>query len=455
MWKHDSVKLLIKENNNQDPIKIVKSLARNLVLDAFSQGWKGPPFSPIELARILQLEIMPNEDIYDARLLPKKGKPKIEYNPNQRLTRINFSVAHEIGHILFSDCNLTIRNREKKLESNFDELEYLCDIIASEILLPYAEFTNEANSVPLNLESLLHISDKYQASLTSVFLRFCEVVNKSCAVLISTLDEKSVLTINYYKNSNLSSLKIPSDYVIPKNSSVYECVNPGWTSHKKEEWEIMDGKLYHVYSIGLAPIRNSNKKRIGVFLVPEYYNDNPKDQIYTVYGDATEPRGDGIKIIGQVVNTYAGLGSGFGKAMKKKWPITQKVLLNWKKDKDTFELGNSRLIELEEGLFVFQMIAQKGLYATEKNPIPLRYRALRKCLIELAVLSKSLNASVHLPLIGAGQAGGSWEIIEGMMYNELILNNVPTTIYILPGSKFAVARRSSLTRFNEMSIYES
>lgn len=455
MWKHPSVIKLIKENNNSNPIEIVKAKTREFVLEAFTNGWSGPPFNPIELAKLLEIEVMPNESVLDARILPLENKQRIEYNPNQRATRINFSIAHEIGHTFFSDCNETIRNREKKLESNFDELEYLCDVVASEILLPYAEFNNEANSVPLNLDSLLKISEKYKASLTSVFLRFCEVVDKSCAIIICNVDESGSLKTEYSKKSHASRIEIPRSYIIPKDSSVYECLNPGWTSFNKEKWDIMGETYYHVYSIGLAPIKNSRNQRTGIFLVPEFYNDEPEHRIKTVYGDATEPRGDGVKIIGQVVNSYGALGAGFGKAMKKKYPITQKVLKNWKDSKDNFELGKSKLTELDENLFVFQMIAQKGLFPTANSPLPLKYNALRTCLSELADVGIRLNASIHLPLIGAGQARGSWEIIEGIIYDELILKNIPVTIYILPGSKLTTTRKSVLSFFNDKSLYES
>lgn len=456
MWNHKSVQRLIEIHGISDPILIVKNLARNLVLDAFTRGWDGPPFDPIELAKHLKLDIMPNNDINDARILPLKSNSfRIEYNPNQRVTRTNFSIAHEIGHTFFPDCGEIVRNRETKLETHFNELEFLCDIAAAEILLPYAEFTNEANSVPLTMQSLIDISKKYQASLTSVFLRFCEVVNKSCSILICHLSNNNRLVLDYSKKSNASELEVPINLIIPEDSSAYECLSPGWTSYKKESWKIMNYETYNVFSIGLAPIRNSTEKRIGILLVPEHYKDEPDNKINTVYGDATKPRGSGKKIIGQVVNTYAGLGAGFGKAMKKRFPIIQDALVAWKSQKEDFKLGKSQFINIDKDVYVFQMLAQKGLFPTKNNPLPLNYNALRECLRDLSVISLDMDATVHLPLIGAGQAKGTWEIIEGIIYDELIIKGIQVTIYILPGSKIINSRKSVLTTFNENSLYES
>src|SRR5258706_3381805 len=164
VWKNKSVLSLIQEHNNPDPGEIMRQKTREMVLGAFEKGWNGPPFDPFKLARLFNINIAPNESIYDARILIVNDKFQIEYNPYQNPTRINFSVSHELGHILFSDWHETVRNREEDKVGELWELEFLCDIAASEILLPYAEFAQEANSLPLNMNSLLEISNKYQAS---------------------------------------------------------------------------------------------------------------------------------------------------------------------------------------------------------------------------------------------------------------------------------------------------
>ena len=44
-------------------------------------------------------------------------------------------------------------------------------------------------------------------------------------------------------------------------------------------------------------------------------------------------------------------------------------------------------------------------------------------------------ASVHMPRIGTGQAGGSWSIIEDLVDNELCAHGVPVTVYDLPNQR--------------------
>jgi Zn-dependent peptidase ImmA (M78 family) len=456
-WKNESIKTLIESSFEKDPVELIRERARELVIKAFNIGWEGPPFDPIKLAEILGYKIMPNEAILDARILPDgKSSFIIEYNPYQRESRINFSIAHEIGHTLFPDCNDKIRNRENTKESESWEVEFLCNIAASEILLPYAEFTNEANSVPLNLDSLLQIANTYKASIESVFLRFCEVVDKPCSIILAAftnLDQKELI-VEYSKSSKKSDINIERGFIIPNASKVYDCLNSGWTAYSLEKWGIFNNLEYNLYAIGLPPVKTKHNGRVGILAVPKDVSEEINGHIYMVNGDATKPRGLGNKIIAQVINTSGGLGFGFGKSMSKAWPESKKAVLNWIKDKNDFILGNSKLTKLSNDTFVFQMIAQKGIFP-KGDTIPLKYDSLRECLLELAVEAKRINASVHMPQIGAGQAKGDWRIIEGMIYDILISNGISVTIYVLPGTKLNINKKvSNLTLFDQSSLYE-
>ena len=455
-WKHKSVRILLAENKgiSDDPIEIIKEKCRGLVLDAFSMGWTGPPFDPIQLAKLKGIEIIPNEIVADARVIPISGGHfKIEYNPMQNHARINFSLAHEIGHTLFPDCGELVRNREKSIEQNSWELEFLCNVAASEILLPYAEFTIEAGNVNLDLNSLISISKKYRASMESVLLRFSEVANRPCAIAIASFKRDGKLSVDYSRSSTFSFIEIKQGYIIPDYSSPYECTQSGWTTERIEDWEIFEGIPHRVFSIGLTPVKKQTEPRIGLFLVPEKYSLAPPRSIRTIFQDATEPIGEGVKIIAQLVNTFGGTGAGFGKTISKKFPSTRKELLRWKSDPKRFKLGNVNLVELRKDLFVAQLLAQSGIKA-KYGETSLSYEGLRSCLFKLRDISNELNASIHMPAIGSGQAGGNWDIIRGMIYDVLVKSGRDVTIYLLPGSNTFLSQSHVLTLFDEDSLYE-
>jgi hypothetical protein len=42
------------------------------------------------------------------------------------------------------------------------------------------------------------------------------------------------------------------------------------------------------------------------------------------------------------------------------------------------------------------------------------------------------DASVHMPRIGEGQSGGSWETVAEIVRTVLVNNGIPVTVYELP-----------------------
>lgn len=455
-WTHISVKQLINESGNADPMEAIKVRARDLVLRGFELGWQGPPYNAIQLAQLLNIDVIPNDSVIDARIVPRTNDFQIQYNPFQRPTRINFSVAHEIAHTLFSDCSQAVRNREEQPFEN-RQLEQLCNAAAAEIQLPYAIFSNDANSVEASMAGLISLAKKYNSSLESVFMRYTEVIDQPCAVLIGIFKDENTIAIDYYKASRSFPVRIPDNVEIPRNSNAYECTSPGWTATDENcQWTFLHDQCYDAYSIGISPYRRDNKPRVGILILPTKKAKPQLDQgkVVLEYGDATKPRGKGPKIIAQVVNTSGALGRGFGYSLNKNYPVVKTEIDDWKLDSENFKLGKSNLIKINTDLYIFQMLAQKGIFP-KNNEIPLRYNELRKCLIELRETAKVLNASIHMPAIGAGQAKGDWDIIIGMIHDELVNYDLKVNIYLFPGKPLTQTRVSNLTVFKEDSTWEN
>lgn len=453
-WSHHSVKKLITESGNPDPIDEIKKRVRNLVVKAFEFGWEGPPFSPVQLAKYCNIEVMPNDSVIDARIVPQKNNCyHIQYNPFQKPTRINFSISHEIAHTLFSDCAESVRYREESPSAN-RELEQLCNIGAAEIQLPYAVFSHDANKAEASINGLIELSTMYKASLESVFIRYTEVIDMPCIVLIGIFQTDTKIVIDYYKTSRFSKVKLPSNFEIPSDSKAYECISPGWTSRETVNWGYLE-EPYELSSVGISPYKRDNKPRVGILLFPKkHVNTSPElRKVILEYGDATKPRGKGKQIIAQVVNTGAALGRGFGYSLTQNYPVVKDALKKWHEDKKSFVLGNTQLVEVNSNLFVFQMLAQKGIFS-KGDEIPLKYNSLRTCLIKLRETAIQLKCSIHMPAIGAGQAKGDWNIIIGMIHDELVNFGIKVNIYLLKGAPFNPKHKSNLTIFKEDSTWE-
>ncbi len=452
-WSHPSVLRLINESGNPDPMDEIRSRVRDTVVKAFEKGWQGPPYSPIELASFMGFQVTPNDAVVDALIAPNKDSFEIQYNPFQRQNRIHFSIAHEIAHTFFPDCAEATRNREQHPVEN-RQLERLCNAGAAEIQLPYAIFSHDANKAEPSMKGLIGLAGKYQASLESVFIRYTEVIDMPCVILIGIFQTNREILIEYYKSSRSFPNDLPSIIDIPLESKVFECTSWGWTSEEPAEWSIFKGKGYHAYAAGISAYRRDDKPRVGIMIVPTQYapQSNESGKIVLEFGDATKPRPKGKTLIAQVVNTGAALGRGFGLSLAKNYPVLKTKLEEWKKNKLAFQLGQSQLVKVSDHLYVLQMLAQKGVIP-KPGEVMLKYPELRKCLIDLRKSAQQLKASIQMNPIGSGQAGGDWNIIIGMIHDELVNYDLKVTILFLPNISSNARPRTSLTIFKEESTW--
>ena len=94
-------------------------------------------------------------------------------------------------------------------------------------------------------------------------------------------------------------------------------------------------------------------------------------QIQFITGDATDPNGAGNKIIAHVCNDIGAWGAGFVLAISKRWPQPEAEYL---KSQGRLTLGTVSLIQVESGIWVANMIAQRGI-RTEDGVPPIRSRS--------------------------------------------------------------------------------
>jgi O-acetyl-ADP-ribose deacetylase (regulator of RNase III) len=160
-----------------------------------------------------------------------------------------------------------------------------------------------------------------------------------------------------------------------------------------------------------------------------------------VKGDATDPQGDGRKIIAHIVNDEGKWGSGFVVALSRRDPLPERVYRRWHRQGSyvdanlrvlPFALGQCQLLAYAfPGVWVANMIAQRGVRHDRSAPRAVQYGALEGCLLQLAHEAAHLDASVHMPRIGCGLGGGSWDEVEPIIQKTLTDRGVSVTVYDL------------------------
>lgn len=153
-------------------------------------------------------------------------------------------------------------------------------------------------------------------------------------------------------------------------------------------------------------------------------------EINYLQGDATQPQSKGNKIIAHICNDLGGWGKGFVLAISKRWPAPEAEYRLWHREraKNSFGLGEVQFVNVEKYIWIANMIGQRGMKTGSKGP-PVRYPAIEQCLETVANKAGELSASVHMPRIGCGLAGGKWNQIEPLIQQTLCAAGIEVFIY--------------------------
>lgn len=147
-------------------------------------------------------------------------------------------------------------------------------------------------------------------------------------------------------------------------------------------------------------------------------------------GDATCPQAKGVKVIAHVCNDLGRWGKGFVLAVSRRWPQPEAEYRAWHAAGAAggFGLGAVQFVPVEPYIWVANMIGQRGTRTGSSGP-PIRYAALAECLRQLAAKAVELGATVHMPRIGCGLAGGDWARVEPLIAEHLGGAAVAVTVY--------------------------
>lgn len=110
----------------------------------------------------------------DAVLVPNvSGGRSIIYNPAVPRSRLAFSIAHEIIHTFFPSSihGARFRNICASESREANELERLCDLGASELLMPLNEFQKAAGTTGHSLSAALDLMEIFGSSFEATVFR--------------------------------------------------------------------------------------------------------------------------------------------------------------------------------------------------------------------------------------------------------------------------------------------
>jgi O-acetyl-ADP-ribose deacetylase (regulator of RNase III) len=419
VWTNKSV---LRFAGNTDPVEAIEAKARELVLRARDAGWAGPPYNPLAIADLLGIPVEANSDVID----------RIEFNPIRPRERVRFSIAHEIAHTLFEDVAEKTRHRSGPTSSRDDwQLETLCNIAAAEFVMPLGSLP-ASEHLP-KIEQLVLDRLKFDVSAEAFLIRAVKTTAEPALMFCASALEQTTARAQYCVDYSVASKSAPAVAIegryIPIGSVAYACTAIGQTVHAMENW-ISESAL-RVECVGIPAFAGATYPRIGG-IVRFRNEDAEQDSLNIVHGDVLAPAGAGPKIVCQLVNDQAKVwGGGVARASAQRYPEAQEQFARWISQVPKRErLGRVHFVDVSHELTIASLVAQEG-YGASKSP-RIRYSPLKQAFADVVQFALDHKATVHMPRIGSGQSGGTWDTVEEIIRDTVIARGVPVTVYDLP-----------------------
>jgi hypothetical protein len=296
--------------------------------------------------------------------------------------------------------------------------------------MPLGSFS-ELVGEKLSIQSVLDLRKRFDVSVESCLIRLVKLARHPCAAFCASVHSDQQYHIDYVIPALGWNSSVRVGQRIRENSVVHEVNAIGFTAVGCDEWT--PGRSTRVECVGLAPYPGSVVPRVVGLLLEIQEQAYEAPAVVELDGDALKPRGIGPRLIAHIVPDTTALwgGNGFASQVRRRFPEV------WTKYRhETVDVGRSpRLGEvfagpLNETTDIVHMVAQRGI-GPSKGP-RLRYAPLAECLALVRELAKKHGASVHMPRIGTGHGGASWDVVRELITQELVYKGVPTTVYRLP-----------------------
>ena len=427
----------------RDPLVVAGEVAEALRARAESLDLAGPPFDILGLVRSENIALRPANEIGDAQIEASDGNADspltISYNPLRPRGRLRFNIAHELAHAQFADVRDQLRRRTPSgavasAASDAWELELLCNLIASDLLIPVEGMVGVANS-STDIDFLMEQRRRWDVSTEAILRRYVSLVPRSMALVAGTRITASSVRIDYVYLSNAVGQSDPlrgikhGDFVGNEASLLGTIVAVGQTARGSIA---VDGLSYQAQAVGAPPYPGSRSSRVLALLEPENNAVNPL--IEHVLGDLTDVEDEKVlfvQVSSDSVRAWSRMG--VGARLTSRFPDLATSYRMWTlSDPSHLRLGSAHIVGRPDGarfVTIATLVAQEG-FGTGKGQ--LRYDALATGLEHVRAEAERSGAVVHVPRIGAGQAGGRWDFIENLLVERLADRGIRVVVHTKP-----------------------
>ncbi|HTA98158.1 MAG TPA: ImmA/IrrE family metallo-endopeptidase [Solirubrobacteraceae bacterium] len=179
---------LFEQLSQAEPTLTDEGIVRRLCEDLLDQSDVVPPM-PVELLASMRgiARVERRQQPWSGLLAPTRDGFVVGVRALDGIERQRFTILHEVGHTLlpgFADTNQYRCSGPKTRE------EQLCDIAASELLLPRRFFVRDLLDATPGLEGVEALAKSYEASIEATALRAVDLQRDAAMLLVFRVAHK-------------------------------------------------------------------------------------------------------------------------------------------------------------------------------------------------------------------------------------------------------------------------
>lgn len=190
--RHPSIEALLNASaDTDDPEAAICRRVRDLLANLEVLGWEGPPFQIEEVASYLGYLVEYVDGLSQDACIVSGPPARILVSTQVARVRQRFSLAHEIVHTLFPDHGMV--GQPAGWVYAFDAqspVEQLCQIGASELLMPLASFRAAVFQEEIGWDLIARVAADFEVSLEAAARRLVRLSDRKLCLLAARMEHK-------------------------------------------------------------------------------------------------------------------------------------------------------------------------------------------------------------------------------------------------------------------------
>ena len=246
---------------NSTPQKWAIRLSKIIKIYHAAHGLNPFPINVAQIASEFSKQFFPDEPItiiegqsfskkFEGMLIPHpsgNGEWGIIYNNSiTSKGRINFTLAHELGHYLMhrhiNKDGIKCTTRDMcTWDSDYAKMEAEANVFASFLLMPLDDFRQQIASEQISMELMRKLSDRYGVSVTAAILKWLDITDKRAMIVVSKegfVDwawcSKPLIKSGVFYRARRDIIELPALSLAARNDARID--NITGTKHPKGVW---------------------------------------------------------------------------------------------------------------------------------------------------------------------------------------------------------------------------